>query len=118
MFADFCQIEIKGEDTGKYVCEVVLNSEHAVYKGHFPGMPVTPGVCMLRIVKDCASRIKNVGLRYERITGCKFMAVVDPNQTDRLLINLEFGDNGSLRATASADGKTVLKLKARLIEAQ
>lgn len=77
MFADFCDIKMNGEEAGVYTFEAVLNPEHAVYEGHFPGLPVTPGVCLLRVVKECASRLRNRRLRFERIISCKFLAVVD-----------------------------------------
>ena len=28
--------------------ELVLNAGHSIYEGHFPGQPVTPGVCRCR----------------------------------------------------------------------
>ena len=33
----------QGEDN--YQCQVKFNPEHRIYKAHFPGNPVTPGVC-------------------------------------------------------------------------
>lgn len=117
MFTSFYHVEIRDEGTGKFTCEVTLNPAHAIYEGHFPGMPVTPGVCMLRIVRECASRIMNSTLRFQQINSCKFLSVVDPEVNGKLLFHLEFGDNGVLRASASAEGKAVLKLKARLINA-
>ncbi|MEP7278535.1 MAG: 3-hydroxyacyl-ACP dehydratase, partial [Bacteroidota bacterium] len=29
-----------------------INPDHAIFKGHFPGQPVVPGVCMMQIVKE------------------------------------------------------------------
>ena len=31
---------------------VVLNSSHEIYKAHFPGNPITPGVCLLQIALE------------------------------------------------------------------
>ena len=37
------------EDTD--VIDVELNPQHPVYKGHFPDMPVAPGVCNIQIIR-------------------------------------------------------------------
>ncbi len=116
MLTDLYEIKPGTEETGKYSFEVFLNQNHAVYSGHFPGLPVTPGVCLLHIVKACALKIINKALRYEHIKTCKFLSVVNPEENNRLLVNLEIDDNNMIRASVNAEDKTVLKLKAKLIE--
>ena len=29
-----------------------LNPEHIIYKAHFPNYPITPGVCIIRIIRE------------------------------------------------------------------
>lgn len=115
MLADFYSIKIGEERTTIYECEVTLNPAHAIYEGHFPGFPVTPGVCLLHIIKDCASQIRNTRLRYGQISSCKFLSVVNPLENNQLHVKLEFGDNDEVRAFVGAEDKSVLKLKAKLI---
>ena len=31
---------------------IELNPEHGIYKGHFPYVPVAPGVCLVQIIKE------------------------------------------------------------------
>jgi 3-hydroxyacyl-[acyl-carrier-protein] dehydratase len=33
-------------------CRVRFNPAHAIFKGHFPGQPVVPGVCMIQLFKE------------------------------------------------------------------
>ena len=40
-----------------YLCTLTLNAEHPIFKGHFPNNPVTPGVCMMQIVKNLTVQI-------------------------------------------------------------
>ena len=44
---------------GHYAFRVRLDASHPVYRGHFPGHPVLPGVCTLQLVRvfqtDCKS---------------------------------------------------------------
>ena len=36
----------------EYGCRIVFNAAHDIFKGHFPGQPVVPGVCMMEMVKE------------------------------------------------------------------
>ena len=36
------------------VFRVALLPDCEVYKGHFPGNPVSPGVCNIETIKECA----------------------------------------------------------------
>ncbi|MGN0236126.1 MAG: hypothetical protein ACI4BD_07465 [Paludibacteraceae bacterium] len=38
------------------VFRVALNADCEVYRGHFPGEPVCPGVCNIQMIKECAVR--------------------------------------------------------------
>ena len=33
-----------------------LHPEHEIYQAHFPGNPITPGVCQVQIVAELAGR--------------------------------------------------------------
>ena len=35
---------------------IELNKDHDIFKGHFPGNPVMPGVCMLQIIKELTEK--------------------------------------------------------------
>ena len=38
-------------ETG-HVFSIELDPEHFIYKAHFPGEPITPGVCIMQIAKE------------------------------------------------------------------
>lgn len=115
MFSNFYTIEAITEQGGEYACTIRLNPEHDVYKGHFPGMPVLPGVCMLRIMKDCASAVMDAPMRFQTVTSCKFLSVVNPLEQSLLVFIFSLKDTNKLQAVASADGTAALKLKATLV---
>ena len=48
---------------GSYRYEVSLDGRHEIFKGHFPKLPVLPGVCILQIVKDIVEDIVGYKLR-------------------------------------------------------
>ena len=43
--------------------ELLLNAEHTIYQAHFPNEPITPGVCILQILKELLE--EHTGKQYE-----------------------------------------------------
>ncbi len=87
----------KGE--GKYHVAVLLNKEHDIFKGHFPGNPVTPGACMLQVVKELTQDILGMKLMMTSAANVKFMALINPEKNPELLLELEIdaGEEGRIR---------------------
>lgn len=75
----------KLEDIGKY--KIVINLNHEIYKLHFPEHPVTPGACILEILKDLSERFLEKNLRVETIKNIKYLSAIIPE--DDLLLNIE-----------------------------
>ena len=63
---------------GHYAFRVRLDASHPVYRGHFPGHPVLPGVCTLQLVRECLNRGTGRRFRYAAIRECKFLGMVVP----------------------------------------
>ena len=69
--------------------DVRLLPECSVYEGHFPGMPVAPGVCNIQLIKECVERITGKQLLLEYIAQCKFISMITPQQHRELQIRIE-----------------------------
>ena len=39
-------------DSNKLSAMIRLNPSHEIFKGHFPGNPILPGVCVVQILKE------------------------------------------------------------------
>jgi len=72
-----------------YCAHIRLNSGHAIFKGHFPDHPVTPGVCMMQIVKELTEQILGINLQLQRSSNVKFMALINPEINADLKLDLE-----------------------------
>lgn len=105
-------IERQGEE---YTCVIRLNPEHEVYKGHFPDMPVVPGVCMLYVIKECVSAALGVPVRYQTVNSCKFLSVVNPLEHKTLTLKFSLKGEKELQVIAGTDETIVLKLKATIV---
>ncbi|WP_195352445.1 ApeI family dehydratase [Bacteroides cellulosilyticus] len=102
-----------------WVVQVMLNPQHAIYSGHFPQQPVVPGVCMLQIIKECIEKIQQAPLQYKQIASCKFLSVINPNETPELELSLTIKKNETDTFQILAEGASskdiCIKLKAQLI---
>jgi 3-hydroxyacyl-[acyl-carrier-protein] dehydratase len=74
---------------GKYGVVIFLNKEHDIFKGHFPGNPVTPGACMIQIIKELTSQILGVEIQMKSTQNVKFMALINPEINPELLLELD-----------------------------
>jgi 3-hydroxyacyl-[acyl-carrier-protein] dehydratase len=68
--------------------EVSLLPGCEVYKGHFPGMPVTPGVCNIQMIKECTEALTGERLFLEYIRQCKLTTLITPQQYPELQIRI------------------------------
>lgn len=74
---------------GQLKSEIFINKDHEIFKGHFPGNPVMPGVCMIQIIKELTEKALNKKLFMEKSTNIKFMALINPEENNILVLNLD-----------------------------
>lgn len=72
-----------------YQVDLTLNARHEVFKGHFPGNPVTPGVGMMQIIKELTEEITGKKLFLTNASNVKFMALINPEATPDLKLELD-----------------------------
>ena len=90
-----------------------VNKNHDIYRGHFPGRPVTPGVVLMQLFKEEAERIFDRKLQLVRADNVKFTAVFDPTQDDELILNSNLTETGEfikLKGIAKNKNGIVLKI--------
>lgn len=87
---DFYKV-LSEEKTGdaKYNIRILVNARHEVFKGHFPGNPIMPGVCMIQIIKELTESITKSTLMIQTLSNVKFMALINPETNPELLLELD-----------------------------
>lgn len=87
---DFYKV-LSEEKTGdaKYNIRILVNANHEVFKGHFPGNPIMPGVCMIQIIKELTESITKSSLMIQTLTNVKFMALINPETNPELRLELD-----------------------------
>ncbi|MFC5194378.1 3-hydroxyacyl-ACP dehydratase [Bizionia hallyeonensis] len=92
LLKDFYKVNSLESTEGKAIANITINKEHDVFKGHFPGNPVTPGVCMMQIIKELSEEVLSKKLFMESASNVKFMAIINPFKTPDLELTLDFED--------------------------
>jgi len=109
-----------GAQPGDYLIEVSLNAGHKIFGGHFPEVPVMPGVCIMQMIADAASAVTAKPLQIKEGTDMKFTAIINPQEGTNLLINLHVNllDSGAFKtdATITFNGQVSFKFKGILGE--
>lgn len=92
---------------------VKLQKDHPIFKGHFPNLPVTPGVAMLQIIKELTEQQLRLSLFLKSASNVKFLSLVDPNADSILKFHITFEENPKQvkvkNTTSFQDGTPVLK---------
>ena len=96
LFVDNCTIQIPGiEGTGQ---RIFLNNEF-FFKGHFPDMPIVPGVVLIESMAQTAGIViskkfeqyKDKSVLFMSVSKAKFRKPVFPN--DKINFNVKFLNN-------------------------
>jgi 3-hydroxyacyl-[acyl-carrier-protein] dehydratase len=90
LLKDFYKIiSLEKNDDRNYTIIILVNENHDVFKGHFPGNPIMPGVCMMQIIKELTEEITQQNLIMQSLSNVKFMALINPFITPELKLELE-----------------------------
>lgn len=87
---DFYQIAKFDSTDNKIEAQLNLNKDHAIYKGHFPGQPIVPGVMQLQMIKELVEKYLNLELLFSDVTFAKYLHLIDPNTSENLQFEIKF----------------------------
>jgi len=80
----FYTVEKAESKDGIYSVEVFFNSGHEIYKAHFPGNPITPGVCLLQIALELLNKKFDRNLRFIEAKNIKYLKIINPLENPRV----------------------------------
>ena len=89
LLKDFYTVNSIETTENKTVAQIVINKDHDVFRGHFPGNPVTPGVCMMQIIKELTEGVVGESLLMKSSSNVKFMAIINPEVNPNLEVALD-----------------------------
>lgn len=75
---------------------ISMNASHPVYKGHFPGHPITPGVIQVQMIREILEAERGIALQLTAARQIKFTAVHEPGPEPEIDAEISFNQQGGL----------------------
>ncbi|MBN1200085.1 MAG: 3-hydroxylacyl-ACP dehydratase [Bacteroidales bacterium] len=107
--------EIQEPSVSSYNVTITLDAAHPIYSGHFPGNPVVPGVCQVRMITEIVSEITQKKMKLLEGDHIKFLSMINPNEHSVLTVDCTLKENepGIIRVTASISDNEVVFFKCK-----
>ena len=97
---------IEKTETG-FCVAAELCRESVIYQAHFPGMPITPGVCLLQMAAEMLGEALGKSLMLTGVKNAKFLSVVTPDEELNIVCRfskIAENDNGEVSTTTTIQG--------------
>lgn len=110
---DFFWIEDSTSEKEVVVFKIRINPQHQLLEGHFPGMPVVPGVVMLQMISECLEHHLDCKLILAAYSNIKFLTPLIPKDGDLIDLRISWQEsetNFEVNATLSCGSLIFLKL--------
>ncbi len=80
----FFIIESTNDSDNGFEAVLRTNPEHPIYKAHFPGSPITPGVCVIQAAGELLENKLGHKLYLQSIKNVKFLMVIIPEEGKKI----------------------------------
>jgi 3-hydroxyacyl-[acyl-carrier-protein] dehydratase len=117
LLKDFYSLNQFAHGDGTVSAKIVFNKDHPIFRGHFPGTPIVPGVCMMQIVTEIMETALTYPVRVSTADTIKFLSVIDPERQQEIEVVVTYNqmDEGiRIQASLFNGSGTFFKLKAVL----
>lgn len=113
---DLFQILTEEIEDNRALFAIRLNREHSIYSGHFPGDPITPGVCVVQIATDLFSHLMKKECTLITAKNVKFLNIIKPTEHDTINyeLNWEKTENESYKVKVVVKAEDVVFSKMSL----
>jgi 3-hydroxyacyl-[acyl-carrier-protein] dehydratase len=73
--------------------QIFFDCDSPIFSGHFPGLPVVPGVCMMAIVKELLQEHINHSLVLLNSANMKFLSMINPLINKEVEVAVKYSQN-------------------------
>ena len=98
----FYKINTLTQEDNSINATITFDVDHPIFKGHFPDMPVVPGVCQSQMLNEVLNQALGQYLLLRTAASIKFLSLVDPtkNSTLNLIITYTKTEEGAFNVSA------------------
>lgn len=103
----------KGIDSYKFFLK--LNADHPIYSYHFPGNPITPGVCILQMLSELLELVSDRNLKLKSYVNVKYLNIISPKESSDITIEFsvtESQEEVKVKAIVKNDRSSFAKISA------
>jgi len=115
-FYKIIKTDYSKDNPDSFHVKIELNGRHKIFKGHFPGNPVVPGVCIIQIVKEILLKLLKKNLFLSEGINIKFISVIKPDINKILNIDYKIKQENNIfrvRALISFKERIFFKFKGK-----
>ena len=114
---DFYSVVEKHKPTGEKGTQVRIcfDRSHRVFQGHFPQVPVVPGVCLIQVVQELTEEILQEKLVLVNGTNIKFLTPINPDIHPEVSLDIQAmpGEDQMIKVSATCNFDSVVFMKLR-----
>jgi 3-hydroxyacyl-[acyl-carrier-protein] dehydratase len=92
-------------DAGIIRAALEIDATHEIFKGHFPEVPVLPGVCMVQCVKELIESAYLLKTRVDKADMIKFLSMLNPVESNTLDAEIVIKEKSETRIVFQANLK-------------
>ena len=118
---NFFFIQKSENANGQLKVDIRIDKNHKIFEGHFPTIPIVPGVCMMQMMREIMDKEVSRKLIVRHGDNMKFLSVINPTEHSEIQADIKFEEtsdgNININATLFSGTITFFKLKATLAAA-
>lgn len=108
----FHQVDFRQEGD-HYHFRLRLLPECPVFRAHFPGAPITPGVCLMQVVEELMAEKLGRQITLVNVKNVKFLQVIEPEEGREIDYQIVWGEE--MKATVEVTDSQATYAKMTLI---
>ena len=82
---------------------VRFNPNHPIFTGHFPALPVVPGVCQTQMLNEILNQVSGRQLFMKRAAQIKFLNLLNPVTTPQIQMDIKLSPEQEGKLKINAD---------------
>ena len=90
LLRDFYTIDTLEKTETSLSAKVTFNITDPIFKGHFPDLPIVPGVCQTQMLGEVLAKALDKDIRLDKASSIKFLAVVNPAENNSFLMTINY----------------------------
>ena len=113
---DIC---ISDEKPIEFSVGVKVNSDHEIFRGHFPDQPIVPGVTYIEMIREILNQLLKSSLKLKEASNIKFLSITNPEINPELNFNfnliLKETNLIAAKVTVSSKNSSVIKFDGKFL---